>query len=86
MKRSFGILRQGVIAAAFVGALGFGSAQAFAGVRMAPPEYICVPNDQYRSDIRCNNNCVSGGHSGGACNSSYTSCLCYDNPPIWGEG
>jgi hypothetical protein len=85
MSRSLRILRQGVLGMAVAGALGFGASQAFAGPRLAPPDYICIPNDPYWSDIRCNNNCVSRGYSGGQCNTGYTLCECYSNPPIWGE-
>jgi hypothetical protein len=86
MKRSLTLARRTLLGLACTASLGFGTAQAFATVQQqAPPEYICVPNDPYWSNIRCNNECVIGGHDGGQCNAQYTRCECYDNPPIWPE-
>jgi hypothetical protein len=85
MNRSLGVVRKAVLAATLAGSLGFGATQAFAKVRVAPPEYICVPNDPSGSATRCSMACVRTGHTGGQCNASYTGCVCYDDPPIWAE-
>lgn len=76
MNRSIKMLQQGAMGIAFAGALGFGATQAFATARLAPPEYICQPNDPSGSYVRCNNSCISRGFTGGQCNGTYTQCLC----------
>lgn len=85
MNRSLGVVRTAVLAAAFVGSLGFGATQAFAKARLAPPEYICVAADPSGSATRCTMACVRSGYTGGQCNASYTGCLCYNDPPLGGE-
>lgn len=87
MNRLLGVVRKTVLATAFATSLGFGATQAFAKVQLSLPDYyLCVPNEPYRSDDRCFENCVSRGYFyGGECNAAYTACMCDERTTGWSE-
>lgn len=69
MTREIATLRNGALAAALVGALGFGAAQALAlppDARQGPP--ACNPG-------QCQSSCIAMGYDGGTCAGGM--CTCY---------
>ena len=79
MKLSFLTLRTGLLGAACVASLGFGTAQAFARPGTAAAAPLCSVNDP--NSTVCNSECRRKGYSGGWCDETYTYCSCYRVPP-----
>lgn len=69
MSRSLSYLRRGLLGIAFVGSLGFGVAQAFAGPATAPSSRLhCTPMECY---AQCEGLCIRdpvSGHLDCVCN------------------
>ena len=73
MSRSLSSLRAGLLGLAFVGAMGFGVTQAFAGPAAPATRFACSQIGTY-FDNTCDASCISRGYDFGFCSNGVCTC------------